>query len=374
MLPAHSFLRAFGLVLLIVLMLHAAVAALYLAKPKLFYYRAWEYFFMWSNTTVEEDSTWQRVEYSDLGHMYFFRYQEARRTNVSTDEDGFRTVPDTLGAPRIFVQGKSNVFGSGVSDNQTYPWQLAEKTGIATFNGGNGSLLSSLSRTDLDQVQLIVDIVHERHLAKLPLARRILKLPKSTLQPYKPIASQNLSRIESMRRPLVMIGWWLPDIVARQWQRLLLDFEEYRLHGTRDYLVFTYTTDGSAVEDVIALMETRRRVVEALGYDYLAMIIPSRQTIYRPVTAETDAQVRGERIASMLEEGGFPLVNLFPTFVTDMGPELYFRYDTHWNSRGQALAAELTREEIGRRWPGVLAGGSAEAKPAQQASQQAGGR
>ncbi len=64
---------------------------------------------------------------------------------------------------------------------------------------------------------------------------------------------------------------------------------------------------------------------------------------------------RGTRIAAQLEAGNFPLVNLFPTFLSELGPDLYFRYDTHWNPAGQRLAAELTLDEIRRRWPTLLA-------------------
>ncbi len=359
MMPRHPFLRSFWLVLLAVSLLHAAVAALYLARPDMFYYRAWEYLIAWSNLTTTEDSRWEGTEYSDLGHQYLFYYQESRDTIATTDADGFRSVPGDMGPPRIFTQGRSNVFGSGVSDQQTFAWQLAELGGVATFNGAHGELLATLSRPDLAQVELVIDIYHERHLAKLPLARRIYSLQGDALEPYEPMARHDLPPHKAMQRRILRPGWWLPDIIARQWRRLLKDFKEYRVHGHRPYLTLANTTDGSPLESVIALMEERRRVVEGLGYHYLAMIIPARQTVYEPAAAKREALERGTRIAEQLEARGYPLVNLFPSFRSERGPDFYFRYDTHWNPLGQQHAAAMVVADIRRRWPDLLPADSA---------------
>lgn len=350
----HPFLRSFAAVLIAVLVLQAAVIVLYLARPELFYYRAWEYLRAWSSATTTKDSYWEGTEYSDLGHQYFFYYQEARDTVASTDADGFRSVPTHLGPPRIFIQGRSNVFGSGVSDEQTFAWQLAELGGLATFNGAHGELLSTLSRPGLENVELVIDIYHERHLAKRNLARQVYGLRGESLQPYQPLAGQDQPPHRAMLRGILRPSWWLPDILARQWRRLKKDFKEYRVHGHRPYLTLANTTDGSPLQDVIVLMERRRQVIEGLGYAYLAMIIPARQTVYAPPLAKAEAMERGTRIAARLEAGDFPLVNLFPAFRSERGRDLYFRYDTHWNPAGQRLAAELTLEEIRRRWPALL--------------------
>ncbi len=365
MLLRHPFLRAFGLVLLAVLAMHAAVAALYLAKPEVFYYRAWEYFFLWANRTARDDSTWRGVEYSDLGHRYFFLYQETRETFVSTDADGFRSVPADMGPARILVQGRSNVFGSGVSDHETFPWQLATSSGIATFNGAHGNPLATLSKPGLENVELVVDVYHERHLASAALATRSYQLNAAGRVAYKPLAREALPAPQAMMKPLLRPGWWLADIIARQFSRLLADLKEYHLFGTRPYLAIPYRSDGSPVEAITSLMEQRRRKVEDLGLHYLALIIPSRIAVYRFELIDEQTLTRGQRIMHALESEHFPVVNLYPAFLADGGEELLFKYDSHWSAAGQAVAAKLTAREIQRRWPQLAGGESAPAQPAQ---------
>lgn len=365
MVPHQPFLRSFSLVLLAVLLVHAGVAALYLAKPELFYYRAWEYFFAWANKTDRDDSVWQGVETSDLGRRFMFMYQEPRETFVSTDADGFRTVPSGLGAHRILVQGRSNVFGSGVSDDETFPWRLAELSGVATFNGAHGQLLSTLSRPGLEQVALVVDVIHERHLANLKDVRRLYKLRHRELQPYAPVARQNQDAFSVMTRPLLRPIWWLPDLIARDWRRLMRDFQEYRVHGSRPRLALPLVSDDSAPEAIAAMVEERCRIVESLGYHYLAIVLPARHTVYRPPGADPEILNRGRGIAERVATVGCPLLDLFDVFQMPAAADYYFSYDTHWSAPGQALAAKLTVEEISRRWPELLASGSTPAQAAQ---------
>ncbi|MEM0955680.1 MAG: hypothetical protein AAGI24_16180 [Pseudomonadota bacterium] len=358
MLPRHPFLRSFGLVLLAVLAVHVAVAAVYLAHPESFYYRAWEYFFAWANKTERMDSRWQGVETSDLGRRYMFLYQEPRSTVVTTDADGFRSVPDHLGPPRILVQGRSNVFGSGVSDHETYPWQLAELSGVATFNGAHGELLSTLSRPGLENIELVIDVVHERHLADLPTMKRLYTLRQSSLQPYTPIAANDENALTVMTRPLLRPVWWLPDIMLRQWRRLLTDLKEVRVHGRRSQLALPFNSDGSPPQATTALLAQRCKRVEALGYRYLGLVIPARHVVYGLPDKDADVMQRGREIAAQVEAAGCPMVNLFNAFTLPAAAGYYFNYDTHWSPGGQTMAAKLTVEELALRWPTLLSEGS----------------
>jgi hypothetical protein len=362
----QPFFRAFFLVFLLFLLVQAAVTVTYAVNPQLFYYRAWEYFFRWANTTIADDSVWEGKELEDLARRHLFLYQESRQTYVSTDRDGFRSAPADMGPPGILVFGRSNVFGSGVSDDETFAWQLAKLSGIATFNGAHGQLLSVLSRPGLEQVDLVVDLLHERHLAVTGLTRQIYDLKHRDLQPYQPVARQNLSTLQAMYRPLVRPAYWIPNILDRWWQRLQLDLKEYRTWGQRPYMLLGYRDDGKPTDEIIRIMEKRRRIVERLGYRYLAVIIPSRQTVYAPPLVPEGTRERGTRIAAALEQRDFPLVNLFPLFRTESGRDYYFRYDTHWNAQGARVAAELTAARIRSQFPPSSGPGSAQPQQAAQ--------
>lgn len=356
----QPFLRCFLLVPLLFIVLQTAVIVSYSVKPQLFYFRAWEYFFRWSNYTLAEDSTWNGEEISGLGRRYLFMYQEKRNTHASTDRDGFRSVQADMGPPRILVQGRSNVFGSGVSDHETLPWQIAEQSGVAAFNGAHGELFSTLSRPDLGQVELVVDVYHERHFANINVFREIYGLRHSELQPYQPVAQQDLSTSQALYRPILRPSYWIPDLVYRWWQRLMVDVKERILLGHRPFLLLSYVVDEAPIPEYLKLMERRRRAMERLGYEYLAVIIPSRQTVYAPDTVPTRTLEKTTRLVDTLEKNGFPVANLFPGFRTESGRDLFFAYDTHWNASGINLAAEVIVEAIGRRYPALLAAESPE--------------
>ena len=350
---------------LLFLLIQATVTVTYAFNPQLFYFRAWEYFFRWANTTVADDSIWESKESEDLARRYLFLYQQSRQTFVSTDRDGFRSVPAGMGPPKILVFGRSNVFGSGVSDHESFGWQLAKQTGIATFNGAHGQLLSVLSRPGLEKVELVVDLLHERHLAVTGLTRQIYDLKQRVLQPYQPVARQNLSTLRAMYRPAVRPTYWIPNILDRWWQRLQHDLKEYRTWGHRPYMLLGYRDDGKPIAAAVRIIEKRRRILEGLGYRYLAVIIPSRQTVYAPSLVPASTLERGSRIAAALEKRNFPLVNLFPLFRAESGRDYYFRYDTHWNAQGTRVAAELTAAKIRRQFPLLSRQGSAQPQKAQ---------
>ena len=350
----NGFLRAFLISILVCTVVQVAVIAAYAIKPELFYFRAWEYFFRWANYTEREDSVWEGEELQDLSRGYFFHFQQKRRTYVSTDADGFRSVQDNMGPPRILVHGRSNVFGSGLSDHETLPWLLAEKTGTAVFNGAHGRALSTLSRPGLEQVKLVIDVYHERHFSNRKTLQSIYKIKRPRLVRYRPVAPQNMSLFTALYRPIVRPGYWIPDILLRWYKALDRDLTEYRAQLGRNELVLTYDVKDTDVGQVVRLMQQRRRIFERLGYHYLAVIIPSRQTMSGG--QEKDARTRklGIRVARRLSDQGFPFVDLFTEYRKPGSRPHYFPYDTHWNPWGVEVAVGATVRELQARYPGVL--------------------
>lgn len=364
-----SFFRAFLITILVCMVVQVAVIAAYAVKPELFYYRAWEYFFRWANYTEREDSIWEGEELQDLSRRYLFHFQQKRHTYVSTDADGFRSVQDNMGLPRIFVQGRSNVFGSGLSDHETLPWMLAEKTGTAVFNGAHGRALSTLSRPGLEQVELVIDVYHERLFSDRETLLSVYKIKRPRLLAYRPLAPQNMSVLEALYRPIARPGYWIPDILLRWYKALERDRAEYTARLDRNELVLPYDVKDTNVGQVVRIMQQRRRIFERLGYHYLAVIIPSRQTMLGGQGKDARTRKLGTRVARRLRELDFPFVDLFSEYgetgsrQTGSRPH-YFPYDTHWNPWGVEVAVDATARELQDLYPDVLERGRESARQA----------
>lgn len=86
------------------------------------------------------------------------------------------------------------------------------------------------------------------------------------------------------------------------------------------------------------------------GREFLFFAAPNKNSVYPEympdygITAETrDVQ----RLYALLEQMGVPYLDLYPLF-EEQEDALYFAHDTHWNTRGAALAADAVNEAFGR--------------------------
>ena len=353
-LKLNPFLSWFSGIIIACVLLQVTTIAIFAWRPNWFFYRAWEYHFMWANNSKRTDSRWEGVEKSADSHLYRFYFQEKRRTVVSVDSDGFRSVPAGMGPPRLFVQGHSNIFGSGISDQETVPWRLAESTGVATFNGAHGKVLSTLSKPALGQVELVVDCFHERLFASLPDYLSRYEISNDRLQPFEPFARNDQSLLHLLYQRPIRPGYWIPDILSRHFKALKNDFTQYVDPNPRPFPWFEYRVSDTSEQEFANLMETRRRTIENLGYLYVALILPSRQTMLGGDTIPEPTASFGQRLVAVLKTKDFPIVDLFEPFFRTDPTSVAFRYDFHLNANGAALAAEHIIAGIEHYHPGWL--------------------
>ena len=101
-----------------------------------------------------------------------------------------------------------------------------------------------------------------------------------------------------------------------------------------------------AAANNLALMQ---EYVESLGADFLFTIAPDKSTLYPehlPGYPQSCAPSSAERLAAAMEELGVNYVNLFELF-SAQDEVYYFEHDSHWNSRGAALAADALNAALG---------------------------
>lgn len=90
--------------------------------------------------------------------------------------------------------------------------------------------------------------------------------------------------------------------------------------------------------------------VEGMGAEFLFSVAPNKSSLYPQYmpdwpTAETERNA--QRLMVELEKQGVAFADLFEAFGEEE-ETLYFAHDSHWTSRGAALAADTLLEALGR--------------------------
>ena len=115
-----------------------------------------------------------------------------------------------------------------------------------------------------------------------------------------------------------------------------------------DYCGTDSLRDGelAAVVNNLALMQ---EYCESLGCRFLFVSAPNKNTLYPDFMPGYRAALTHDihRLIPLLEAAGVPYADLYSAFAQQ--PEtLYFAHDSHWNSRGAALAADEINAAFGR--------------------------
>ena len=96
----------------------------------------------------------------------------------------------------------------------------------------------------------------------------------------------------------------------------------------------------------LALM---REYAEGLGADFIFTIAPNKSSLYpehMPAYPRSGERTDAERLEAELEAQDVNYVNLFELFAAE-DATLYFAHDSHWTSRGAALAADALNAALG---------------------------
>ena len=88
---------------------------------------------------------------------------------------------------------------------------------------------------------------------------------------------------------------------------------------------------------------------QSQGRQFRFMIAPNKNSLYGEYMPNYGARAEitdADRLMALLEEKGVPTVDLFTAFRQEE-ETLYFAHDSHWNSKGAALGADLVNDAFG---------------------------
>ncbi len=328
---SRDYLRAFLGFLTLVALVNLLGIAAFLWQPRDFYYRPWEYFYELAYRFEAFDASWHQHQSADLSRQNLFFYQGRHYTDVTTDAEGYRTVPLTSDRYEIVVSGDSLVFGSGLSDGETLPWRLAEQLGVPVFNGGRSALFNTLKKPELQGVDIVIDVRGEPLVAGQVFA----DYGYSPDEPYRPRVTNEFSRWEALRE-VAPQRYLLTHIAGRLIGRASRDLLVL-MTGTRDRRYMPYRLTDQTLASAADAIEARSDRLRSMGKRYIFVAVPFEQTLYAPQV--TEAQ-RGylQRLHTELERRGVESVPLLELFQANREREIFQRYDTHWSPLGVQLA------------------------------------
>jgi hypothetical protein len=128
--------------------------------------------------------------------------------------------------------------------------------------------------------------------------------------------------------------------------------------GSQGWLYYTDTladytgTNPMTQRELFAAANNLRLMAEysaEQGRDFAFMIAPNKNSLYdacMPNYGQRADETDAERLMALLAENGVPTVDLFTAFRQE-ADTLYFAHDSHWNTKGAALGADLINAAFG---------------------------
>jgi hypothetical protein len=322
-------------------------AALFLVEPSAFFWRAWEY-----HRAVgfhhEEHRRWEGRESSDLSRSNLFYYSESWPTTVTIDAYGFRSVPRQADQFEVAVYGDSMIWGSGLSDDQTLPWQLAELWNRSVFNGSRTRMQNIVNHPQLADVRVFLHLISEAT-AK---ARNVALVSAPDPSKFQPLTKKGRSTLTTLiRNP----GWWSPwahtaRLAERSVEDLRLLWGDVVLGvEPRTQLFMPYDNCRADVEAMVRKIKRNDAVFSARGIRYAFIVVPTKKTVVGERVGNPPRRCNLDylnRLMRRLREERIATVDLTPALAATADP--FMAYDTHWTASGVRSAALAIVEQLSR--------------------------
>lgn len=309
--------------------------------PQFFYFRAWEYFVEVVNKSDREPS-WHGRESGDLSREYVLQYQDSWETNVTTDSRGFRSNRDVVSSYPILFAGDSTIFGSGLSDNETLPWQLSEQLSVPVFNGGKHFADTLVLLPELKNLKIIIEGRTERSLHNSISGVFRMHPPQSMIQdtglPIDELVPQSRFHIYHIlfRKSGLLYDESL-QIMNEGWE-------------TKEYLSIPHQFSPEILKNIVKNTISRSQQITEHGYHYLFIVIPSKQTFYSK-TVDSFTQNLIPTLNQQLRAGGVATLDTKAILQPYQSEGLHFRTDSHMKPIGKKILAQAIAAEIrNRKW------------------------
>ena len=324
------FLVVFCGSIIVVLLLCGVDFVRFMRAPASFYFRAWEYAGDILYRSEALGNAWHGPETGDLSRDSVFYGQKPHETVVTIDPYGYRaSPPPPPGGYRVAIGGDSQMWTSGLSDEETIATRLGELLQTPVLSLARFHLYRGLRHPDLSPHAIIINGITERNLANDSFPYSLPDEPE--LAPLH----RDKSRFQVLRSVKSKRYLTLCSSVPRN---LLHDAQTF-FHGPQPMLFISHRLTPTELDAAAARIEARRDTVEAMGYTYYFMPVPAKQTIYGTgIDPYTRDALR--TLYSMLDKRGVRCIRVLDSLRGQSAQGVYKPYDSHINALGARIIAQ----------------------------------
>ncbi len=326
-------------IVLFIIGFNIMTCGLFWLRPMSYYFRGWEYFEDFYYKSKESFSpVWNNTHSGDLARKQFFLFQKTKPVYMSTTTDGFRAPFMKTDSYPIIVIGDSVAFGSGLSDHETFSWRLSEKTGIPVFNGARQNINNVLKHPKLKDLKLVIELITERSIRKNIYASSNVRKDK-----YLPIARNQLRGYWNTLYSISSERYFSHSLIFRSIKRIGKDISLLRKNNWKvpPYLFDYHRFGPGDLEQAGSDIIRRAKQFKKLGYTYIFLPIPVKQTFYLD---DLDDFTRSylDKLTQRLRDGGVKTMNFRHYWEKEKGKRLFIKGDTHWSPH----AVDITVREF----------------------------
>ena len=322
------YLKIFMFVFGLVIFINTISTIMYLNNPKSFYFRPWEYF---DEVAYKVDSitpVWEGSATSDQTRKNHFYYQDPHEVFTTVDDDGYRLQPLKDGEVEILVGGDSTIFGSGLSDHETFPWILSGLVNEKVFNGGRSSLSNTMQKPDMGSVSIVIDGVIERVINDSGV---FVSYGYEEGNAYQPLSRDEVEQFD-LYQVVPPARYLATSIMMRKLSQLKEDVVTKINGGEKEWLFNNHTMQPSDLESAVRSIKQRHEKLASKNIRYIFMAVPSKQTIYDD---SLDAFTRNyiHQLSETLQNEGVEVINLLAAFEREKNSLQLYRNLIHIGTR-----------------------------------------
>jgi hypothetical protein len=324
------------------------LVASYVISPTVWYFRGWEYF----DDLVYSGYASKKVlmsESGDASSKYLIsRYK--KQNLISVNEIGNRVTPGfDPNSKSILTVGDSQLFGSGVSDFETFPAFLAEYSGKSVYNGSRKNGMNLLNAKEFsNKWSLLIVTSTERSGFSWYCSNG-----EFNLQAFEKPVTRMPNQSSSMERLfdsnyLQILYKRLSGVINNRYNSLISG----NIRAPKSRLIdYQHSFSLQNLDSDIKCMNSIRNAMSDTGIPVIFLLFPAAQTLYGPESPilPDDFTINYiTRLSNLSSSIGIQMMDS-KKCTENKAINLYSIHDTHLNNEGFKVLAKCASRFVNEK-------------------------
>ena len=309
-----------------------------------------------------------RNEGGDLGHNS--KYNQVKKNVVwKTDKYGFRNNNYEIDCDIVLV-GDSNSVGCGTTQKMILSNQISRKTSCSVFNYSpmkiDNKFLNNLAGMGIHPKLIIYQII-ERDIPKLedinldlngehPPKRKMINIIREHLKISILTDLQIAIDRAYKKEPINFIQGKIDSAFGDFNMPVIVGAENILFY---DKSFFSKQIDSEEVKAIADKIDKIKTTLRIEGIEFIFVPVPNKESIYYELLPKERLPLKGKNflteLKQQLDARGVKSIDTYSHFRSAflIGERVYFPDDTHWNTPGIELTADLIAKEIRKISPAI---------------------